>query len=307
MFKWPGSPSHQASGHEIADYAELVCWRDGAISTTAIASDLGRLADNDYSAGVPEDNPEDEVVASATAEIDHRIKASRAAYPFSMSNEGYTISVALKIDDPRHTIYRYLLLSTRMNMQTSRVYANLDGTHLLEELSAEVARAYFGDRTESLVFGTAAVGAGFADKVNDLCDRIKEGGGFIDRSGGASSVRDGKLDVVAWKHFADLLPGKIIAFGQCKTGTNYKDELSQLQPDSFCRKWLQSPLAFEPVRMFFISEALPSNLLFDFASDGGLLFDRCRILDFSENLSSQLLTRIYDWTQGAAAATGLPV
>lgn len=307
MFKWPGSPSHRAGGHEIADYAELVCWREGAISTTAISSALGRLSENDYSEGVPEDDPEDEIIASASAEIDHRIKASGNAYPFGVSNQGYTIHVSRKTDDPRQVVYRYLLLSTRLNMRDSRVHCNIDGAHLLEELSAEVARAYLGDRAESLVFGTAAIGTGFADKVNDLCDRIKEGGGFIDRSGGSTSTRDGKLDVVAWKHFTDLLPSKIIAFGQCKTGTDYRDELPQLQPDSFCRKWLRSPLAFEPIRMFFISEALPGSLWFDTASDGGLLFDRCRILDFSDDLSPQLLARIGNWTRGAAAATGLPV
>ena len=306
MFKWPGTPSYRANGHEIADYAELLCWRDGSTSTTTISEDLGRLDDNDYSAGVPEDNESDEIIDSAHREIERRKSASRGAYPFAVSNQGYTLTVDAVCDDHKQDIYKYLLLSTRLNMRDSRVHANIDGANLLEDLSAEVAREYFGHRAESLVFGTAARGSGFREKVNDLCRRLKEGGGFISQSGSFSNIQDGKLDVVVWKHFCDTLPGKIIGFGQCKTGTDYRDDLAQLQPDSFCKKWFRSPVAVDPIRMFFVSEALPINAWFEIASDGGLLFDRCRIVDFADNLSAELLAKVRTWTSAAAEATGLP-
>ena len=95
-------------------------------------------------------------------------------------------------------------------------------------------------------------------------------------------------------------------FGQCKTGTNYKDSLTQLQPDSFCRKWLRSQPALPPIRGFFISEALSAAGWYGAASDAGLLFDRCRIMDFCNVRDPGVLADIRSWTSAAAEVSGLP-
>ena len=134
MFKWPGTPSAHAPEHELADFAELVCWQHRSTSTTAPCADLGRLE----------------------------------------------------------------------------------------------------------VFGTSAGLSDFREKADRLCQRLREGEGFLNRDRAEPTQRDGQLDVVVWKPFADGDPGKLIAFGQCKTGTDHKDTVTQLQPDSFCRKWLHS-------------------------------------------------------------------
>ena len=203
----------------------------------------------------------------------------------------------------KHIIYKYLLLATRLNMNTNHKHANIDGTNLFEELASEAAREYLGARAESIVFGTAA-GSNFPGKVNDLCKRIKVGDRYCKRSN--ASPRDGKLDVVAWKHFADRLPEKLIAFGQCKTGTNYERDLTQLQPDVFCNSWLLSPPALTPMRMFFVAEAV-SRLGWDsVSSKAGLLFDRCRIVDFCDDISEGVLKKVTTWTEAAAKVNELP-
>ena len=135
---------------------------------------------------------------------------------------------------------------------------------------------------------------------------MEEGGGFLNRDEAPPNQRDGKLDVVAWKHFADRLPGKLIAFGQCKTGTNYRDTLTQLQPDSFCRKWLHSSPALTPVRMFFLAEAISRLQWYSTASDVGLLFDRCRMVDFCDEVSPEVLKKVTIWTETAANDVELP-
>ena len=305
MFKWPGTPSPRASGHEIADYAELVCWKHSSTSTTELSADLGRLDENDYSGGVPEEEETGRVVAAYT-EIGQRKEACRDGYPFEIKRHGYTLRADQDAENHRHIIYKYLLLATRLNMKNNRVHAGIDGTLLFEELAAEAAREYLGRRAESLVFGTAGEMADFQGKVNDLCNKMKEGNGFVSYSQTPPNARDGKLDVVVWKPFSDGLAGQIIAFGQCKTGTDYKDTLTQLQPDSFCRKWLQQPPALTPVRMFFVSEALSRLFWYDTASDAGLLFDRCRMVDFCEDIGQKVLAKVKDWTAAAAVATGLP-
>ena len=305
MFKWPGTPSARSPEHEVADYMECVCWSQSSTSVTAILAGLGRLEENDYSDGVPEEEEIDHIVEAAYTEIEQRKEACRNGYPFVIDEQGYTLHVSQEIGNHKHIIYKYLLLATRLNMRDDRMHAGIDGSLLLEELAADVAREYLGARAESFVFGTAAGQADFRGKINYLCQRMKEGGKFMNRDKAPPTEKDGKLDVVAWKHFTDGLPGKLIAFGQCKTGTSYKDTLPQLQPDSFCRKWLQSSLVLTPVRMFFVAEAVSRCRWHSASIDAGLLFDRCRIVDFCDDISAGVLVKVKAWTAAAATANAL--
>ncbi len=306
MFKWPQAPSANASGHEIADFSELQCWRDSGTSVTALSQAIGRIEDNDYFDGVPEEDESDLVIDEAYAEIDRRERACRNGYPFVVGEEGQTLLARRDTHNHRHLVYRYLLLATRLNMKTDRVHAGIDGALLFEKLAAEIAREYFGPRSKSIVFGTAAQASTFPDKVNNLCRRLGEGGRFVNRDQAPPKERDGKLDIVAWTPFSDGLAGKLIAFGQCKTGTSYRDLLTQLRPDSFCNKWLRSSPVLTPVRMFFVSEALSRLRWRSTAADAGLLFDRCRIVDFADEIDSRVLERVTVWTEGAAKANSLP-
>lgn len=305
MFKWPKVPPPSAGDHELADFAEMLCWRDGNTSKVALLHSIERLAENEYEDGVPEEEALSQRVQDAYQEIELRKEGCGEGYPFCLGKEGNTLYHRPKKDNPKHEVYKYLLLATRINMASNRRHADIDGAHLFEELSAQTCKEYFGDSSRSMVFGTAAGGAGFKEKVNSLCAKIMEGNGFKSKSDKSVREKDGKLDVVTWIHFSDGLPGKFIAFGQCKTGTHYLDDLPILQPDSFCRKWMNSMPALVPMRMFFIAEALPRGNFYDLASDAGLLFDRCRIVDNSGQVSETLLGKVESWTLAAANSTGL--
>ena len=310
MFRWPHVPSPRAPEHELADFAELVCWQRGNASVTELTQDLGRLDENDYSSGVPEEDEIPMYVQNAFLEIERREDACGGGYPFSLNQYGDSLQNLQGTNTAGHLFYKYLLLATRLNMgsgpRNDRMHAGLDATSLLEELSAEVCKEYFGQQAESMVFGMTAGAAAFPNRVDELCSKIGEGDGFMNRTNSQVSAKDGKLDVVVWKPFSDRLAGKLIGFGQCKTGINYKDALTQLLPDSFCRKWMRSSPAMSPIRMYFLAEALPRNSWYNFASDAGLLFDRGRMVDFTNHVSQQLSKNVGDWTTSAAAAHGLP-
>ena len=140
-------------------------------------------------------------------------------------------------------------------MKESRRHASIDSTLLLEDLSAEVAKAYFGQRAESYVFGSSNRKS-FGDRIDDLCACLDEGGGFRKQEA-RPRMRAGGLDVVVWKDFTDRSPGKVIGLGQCKTGTSYRDRLSELHADAFWAKWtMDPPLALTPTRMYFVAVAL---------------------------------------------------
>ena len=306
MFKWPSSPTQGASKRELADFAELICWKDSHTSATALSRLLGRLGEGDRASGVQTEEEADSDVNEAYDEIERRMEACGGGYPFEVGYQGSTLQPVQDVDNPRHDIYKFLLLATRLQMDSNQRHANIDGTQVFEELSAEVAKAYLGDRARSLVFGTAAGSSNFPQKVGDLSDQLNEGGGYLN-NGGVVRPKDGKLDVVAWKPFTDDLPGKLIGFGQCKTGTHYEDDLTKLQPSTFRDMWLRSPIVVPPVRMFFIAEALnlsPDDRL-HVSRQAGLLFDRCRIIDFCDSVDTRVLAKLRQWTEAAALAANV--
>ena len=302
MFKWPTLPAPEASAHELADFFEILCWKTGQTSHTDVSRALTPLDENDYAAGVPEYDRAEEIVGRAFHEIEQRRSACGGRYPFALERGGF---LRIDVSDEYAIVYLYLLLATRLNMARDRLQADIDGTLLFEKLSAEAAREYFGSRAESFVFGTASGSEAFPDKVNDLCQRLQEGFGYDGLSGTGDRHKDGKLDVVVWKPFRDNREGKLIGFGQCKTGTHWKDPLTQLQPDMFCRLWMRQQPVFVPVRMFFITEAIGQSGWREHATHAGLLFDRCRVIDFSGRVCNEVLEQVVAWTKAAAETAGL--
>ena len=144
MFKWPGVPSSRAPDHELADFAELRAWQRNLMSMTALSRLLGRLDENDYSDGVPEEEKTAQRAEEAYQEIERRKEGGGDGYPFEMTEEGYTLRALGNAKNHKHTIYKYLLLATRLNMKDNKRHVGIDGALLFEELAAEVAREYLG-------------------------------------------------------------------------------------------------------------------------------------------------------------------
>jgi|GEM_PF-173084 len=191
--------------------------------------------------------------------------------------------------------------TTYVHMTADKVQANIDGTGLLEEISAAVLRCYLGyHRARSVVFGTAT-GGSFRDKVDELCIALGEGGCFDALDAGPVNANDDRLDSVAWIPFSDKRRGQLIIFCQCKTGTSWKEHTTQLQPDAFIKRWMQHrAFLVVPVRAFCVSESTCPTAWGGLVSYAGLLFDRLRLVDFLDRIEPDLLDRIRTWN-GAAA------
>ncbi len=316
MFKLPNTLSPRPDPHELADYAEWLAWSQGRVSGREILATLGRLDDNDYNVGCDDNADEladnlDEVLN----EIERRSDACRGAYPFSLLRAGTILEYSPR-EDSRHTVYNYLLLATRLNMQSNRIHAQIDGTVLLEELGALVLGNYIGGcakeqqggepsvqnrRARSLIFGTGNPGD-FAAKITSLCTELGEGGIFRTLDEGDIDAQDDKLDVVAWVPFSDRKRSQLILFGQCKTGTSWDSIKTQLQPDAFIARWMRDPFLMNPVRVFLIAEASDRAQWCGDCLYAGLFFDRCRIIDFCDDLDAALLQRLTTWTVAAKAS-----
>lgn len=305
MFKLPALPSAKAGLHELADFAELLAWKNGSVSSREIVAFLGREGESDPNCGCEDSDDENvDALDEVMNEVERRQAACRNGYPYQLDERGNVLHY-VPADEGHHALlYGYLLLSTRLNMTTTRSHAGIDGSTLLEEVSAEALRQYLGprDRALSMVFGTAAGSADFPGKVATLCNALKEGGGFRAYDTGAVHANDDKLDVVAWSPFADQSPSQIIVFGQCKTGTAWSEKLCQLQPDAFTKKWIDRPFLFDPLRAFCISEAADRSRWGGYAAEGGLLFDRCRLVDCCDALDPSLCKRMKKWCNAALKA-----
>lgn len=302
MFKLPALPSPRADIHELADFAELLAWQNESVSAREILAYLGRTSENEYNEGVDdEDDINADSLDEVMIEIDRRSRSCVGGYPFALDLKGTVLRHDPKDASERAVVYRYLLLSTRLNMTDDKVQANIDGTGLLEEISATVLRCYLGyDRAQSVVFGTA-IGGTFRAKVDALCSALGEGGCFEALDPGPVKANDDRLDSVAWIPFSDMRAGKLIIFCQCKTGSNWKEHTTQLQPDAFIKRWMKHrTFLVVPARAFCVSEATCPTHWGGLASYAGLLFDRLRLVDFLDRIDPDLLDRIQKWNAAAS-------
>lgn len=305
MFKLPNLPSQEADREEMADFAELLSWTRGTVSAREIIAFLGRLDDNDDNSGCDDDDDaNDAFLDEVMNEVDRRSSACGSGYPFRLAREGTIVTHNSEDNTACAWLYRFLLMTTRINMQTSREFDGIDGTLLFEEIASEVLRIYLGGiRAQSCVFGTA-VGGSFEAKVNSLCKVLGEGGEFRSLGTGDVTAKDGKLDVVAWVPFSDGLPGKLILFGQCKTGTHWDSQITQLRPEAFIKKWMRDPVVVDPMRVFCVAEARDLNRTEALSCDAGIFLDRCRLVDFCGSLSDALIIRMRVWTTAAKKRLG---
>ena len=113
---------------------------------------------------------------------------------------------------------------------------------------------------------------------------------------------DRKLDVAVWRRFADNREGGLVGFAQCKTGTHWRDYLTELRPESFCRMFMASPLILDPLRIFMVPCRISRDRWEEDSSRGGLLFDRCRIVQFGDTLSGPVATQCQTWLEAALSA-----
>lgn len=293
MFKLPNPPSPKAGTHELADFAELLSWVRGSVSEREIVACLGRIDDNDNNVGCTDDDDENaESLDEVMNEIERRVGACGTGYPFHLEMEGSVLRLNDGAQDSTPSIvYLYLLLGTRLNMKDNRIHAEIDGACLLENLSAHVLKNYLGmGRAKAMVFGTSQPGT-FEEKVNRLCRELSEGAGFRNLDQAATQANDDKLDAVGWVPFSDGLPGQLIAFAQCKTGSNWRDATAQLQPEAFIKRWMLEPVLVNPLRAYFIAEAADRARWKSDNVCAGVLFDRCRLVDWCDGVAADDIRR----------------
>lgn len=228
------------------------------------------------------------------AEIEERTIAAAQGYPFTLSDKSV---VQLKSDWRDYPAYSFCLCLSY------QVWCNsldrLPAAKLFEALAAEVAAGYIGGRSVPFGAPRRQLPAGFTEALEELSRRIGEGDGWSGTP--LADAKDDALDVVAWRPFADELPGKLLLFGQCTTGYNWfaDDKAKSLQPADFCGIWFRTPPFPPPVKTFFVPHAISTSAWqakIRHIRSSGLFFDRCRIAHCCPAGGSQA-AGIVSWTK----------
>ena len=158
MFKLPSRlPIKSSSIEEITDYIEWKCIKNSDISILDTIKPFVYSSDEINNLGIDDDsdawiNLMDDILA----EMQRRVIATRKKYPFEITDFGYRVKISSF--NQNFWVYTYLLLSTRLNMKDDKIWRDIDGTKVFEELSSLIAKSYFGEGSESFVFGTALDG-----------------------------------------------------------------------------------------------------------------------------------------------------
>jgi len=299
-------PNSKAYKEEIADFWEVQAIRnpDIFVSQTSITQILSKELDEiDHDGIESEDDIVDSQNAEAFQELSKRPIFTSGKYPFDFKK--YSIKIQ-DGDSFFKDAYLFLLLCARFNMNNHRSYNGVDATLLFEKICAYVAEIFFGDNAKSIVFGTAVPGT-FEDKINDLITHIGEGKKFSNPNNTTPPQKDDGIDVVVWKEFSDKRIGKLIGFGQCKTGTtSWRDGIRKLNSSDFCSNWFAEHPIVTPVQIAFICDTMNENFNFYTAQFRYLVFNRFRILELlDEDLPYELKTDMKNWLNGALPVLGI--
>jgi hypothetical protein len=283
------APIATAAPEELADWLELKALASADLnsSMTDLSRELQRNGTVEEADGDSEDDDADcdndldektssralAVAEAAFALIEERQRSCSVdgAYPFDV--EGRSIQLR---DGADESAYVFMLLLSNYGHARNAPKA---GAKLFEHLCALAAKNFFGAACSTLVFGFPRDGAiprDFARAVDHLCSQLGEGG-KCRRMKKVPKMKDGGLDVVAWRAFPDHRAGKSIAFGQCATGQDWRGKATELLPQAWCANWLDEQPVALPMRLFFIPHRIEDVDWEQVGRNAGIVFDRCRL------------------------------
>jgi hypothetical protein len=302
-------PEPSAPVEHHADFLELCVLRSHqrSVSFQEFARDMRMtgatetLLDSEQPDGGDHvDDRTEGLVEAAFAELDHRRRSCgnlAGSYPFDFSADGNRLTAH---EGYAESLYTFLALLSWFGKDAGP--RGSDGEKLFEEVAASASEVYLGGpghRVHSYVFGfPRRVGpSGFAQALDELCRKLGEGRGHHSGRPMLPDQKDGKLDVVAWVDFTDAREGKLIAFGQCATGSNWKQKISELpSPDLWCAQWMAETPTVLPIRCFFVPHRVEAQRWIFSCRFGGILYDRCRIASLASAIGDTLQRRLVEWS-----------
>jgi hypothetical protein len=256
------------------------------------------IADADDLTADDDDEETEDLAQQAFDEIDERQRCfgpHASCYPFTVA----TNSVTLRPGGDE-SLYTFLALLSWFGKDAGP--KGTDGEKIFEDVCARAAAAYLGGaagRATSVIFGfpRRTLPSGFAAALNSVCQTMGEGVGHRAGRDKLPDQKDAKLDIITWVEFHDRRQGKLINFGQCATGRNWNEKVSELpDPGVWCGLWMQDNPAVSPMRSFFVPHRVERRQWYLQSRLAGLLFDRCRIASLACDAEDPIRKQWIDWS-----------
>jgi hypothetical protein len=290
---------------KLADWLELTAL--AAADRNASIQDLIQVIRRSGTADATEAEDEDDepppddrgsevsqaVADAAFAEIEARAIACGRNYPYKVNEQN--IQATRSTDQ---SIYVFLLLVANYGAKAGS--ADPGGLALFDDLAAQAAKTYMHGESYVFAFPRRVAPSGFVAAIEDLVKCLGEGQGNRMRPT-TKYQNDAKLDIVSWRPFEDGRPGKVIAFGQCATGNNWKSKLPELQPRTFYSEWFTENPIVDPIRMFFMPFRVIEDDWRGVGLQGGVVFDRCRLALHGDELGKTAKDQIAAWNRDVLA------
>lgn len=301
-------PAASSPPEKIADWLELrsLHTTDQGTSFRDVIRfyKMGGVVDSldEYEDGADLDFDEDEECESLAealfAEVADRERScgiGTGAYPFEL--DGNVVQSRPGIEE---TIYAFMALLSKFGKDAGPEVGL--GAKLFEDVCAKAAEVYLGGYSEDVrshVFGfpRRVMQPGFRDAIDQLCQDLGEGVCHHPSRPLAPDQKDAKLDIVAWREFADRRPGKLIVFGQCATGQDWTQKITEL-PDTvdWCSWWMADRPLVWPIRLFFVPHRIEYDRWPYTNITGGIFFDRCRIAHLTADIDTNIAQRCAEWS-----------
>jgi hypothetical protein len=230
--------------------------------------------------------------------------AEHNRYPFELDSTGTLLSLrqAFRLNSNFGLLYWFLLFISRADMSSrERTLAGIDPTKVFEQVCADVLADFWGGRSAfsgAMVVGTTSANRQFQSRIDNLCASIGVGIGWKPGAK-APGGGDAKVDVAAWRRFADNRQGGLVGFAQCKTGVHWKDHLTKLRPETFCFRFFREQPLVIPLRLYMVPHRIVSHRWDEHTTEGGVLLDRSRVLQYAGSISPHTLMLCKKWLQAA--------
>jgi hypothetical protein len=246
-----------------------------------------------------------QILIDAFDEIAYRELHIGAAYPYTVNYEAFTITYTGDVlSQTGHLVYIFCLLASAL--REKRFEATAAKTVFLDSTSREIgnrfqicacyaAGAYLSGPVASFGFPRAE-GSGFLPALRSAYQRF--GAGAVRAEDDdilkdlPQSLKDGGVDVIAWRNFPDLMPGKLYLIGQCASGRNWRaksvvEYIDQLHgtwftqsPAKHCIPAMFIPFPFHHNQTQVKGRSFTMKTRTNFWNDEkrfGMIFDRLRI------------------------------
>lgn len=278
--------------NQLAINADQVEWQavlhgSAHIMAGTMDDEMSEAADQEIAPEARKENPMEgkNIVleytqGTATEIIVERIKQLGDAYPFDHVQN----SLIYKQTREGPPLYELMLGISQTPSLTKGAYVQLP--RVFEQLSKLAGMAFLGPHADGYHTGWPRPDSHsrFKSVIDDLRKSSGEFSSEWEWSPGSdlpsnplpAYIKDGGLDIVAWRPWSDARGAHLYLLGQCACGQDWLQKTTDLDAKRM-RDWFKPPRV-EPLRSFFTPHYAVKALIHEHSRDAGLMFDRVRIV-----------------------------